>query len=127
MVLDVIGLGCECVIVKLVWDVGNYGVNNKMVLMGVDKWLDLNSDLFVDMDKVKEQVCCCIGCYLNLLIFGLDVFIVLKCYLKIKEQFKYISFELVMVEMLVQYFDVDKVIVGKVVVLEENVVDDVDV
>ena len=126
MVLDVIGLGRECAIAKLARDAGNYGANNKMVLAESDKWSNPESDPSADMDEAKEQVRRRIGRYPNLLTLGPDVVTALKRHPKIKEQFKYTSSESVTVEMLAQYFDVEKVIVGKAVVLEENAPDDAD-
>jgi hypothetical protein len=126
MVLDVIGLGREFDIAKLARNPNNYGNNNKMALLGADKWSDPASNPAKDMNEAKEQVRRRIGRYPNLLTLGPDVFNALKDHPKIKEQFKYTSSESLTAEMLAKYFDIEKVIVGKAVYLAENARDDED-
>ncbi|WP_254446846.1 major capsid protein [Ruegeria sp. HKCCD8929] len=126
MVLDIIALGREFEIAQLVRDPGNYGANNKMVLAGGDKWSDPASDPAADINEGKEQVRRRIGRYPNQLTIGAPTFNVLKQHPKIKEQFKYTSSDSITVEMLAKYFDIEKVIVGKAVYLEDGAADDAD-
>lgn len=126
LVLDVIALGRETEAASLVRNAANYSANNKLALTGSDKWSTADSDPAKDMEEAKEQVRRRIGRYPNLLTLSPAVFNVLKFHPKIKEQFKYTSSESITTVMLAKYFDIDEVIVGKAVALDENASDDAD-
>lgn len=125
-VLDIISLGRELQIAKLVLDPDSYGANNKMALTGSDKWSDPGSDPSKDITAGKEQVRRRIGRYPNLLTLSPDDYNALKDHPKILEKFKYTSSDSITLEMLANYFDVEKVVVGKAVYLDENDGDDAD-
>lgn len=119
-VLDVIALGREFGTAQLVRDPDNYRANNKMALTGADKWSDPNSDPASDINEAKEQLRRRIGRHPTLLTLSPAVFNALKVHSKIKEPFKYTSADPVTTKMLAQYFDIEDVVVGKTVMLEEN-------
>lgn len=125
-VLDIIGLGREFQTASLARDAAKYGANNKVALTGADKWSDPASDPAKDMDEGKEQIRRRIGRYPNMLTLSPPVFNALKNHPKITEKFKYTSSDSITVDMLAKYFDVDKVVVGKAVYLEDSDSDDAD-
>jgi len=125
-VLDMTGLGREMEIAKLALDPNKYGVNNKMSLTGSDKWSDPDSDPGKDVKEGREQIRRRTGRYPNQLTLSPPVYNVLSEHPKIKERFKYTSSDSITAEMLAKYFDVDEVIVGKAVYLEDSDDDDAD-
>ncbi len=126
MVLDVIALGREVEIATLVRNPGNYADNNKLAFSGADTWDDPTSDPHQDVQEAKEQVRRRIGRYPNLLTLGPAVFNALSNHPKIREQFKYTSSDSVTAAMLANYLDVEEVIVGKAVCLEDHAPDEAD-
>lgn len=126
LVLDIIALGREMETAGLVRDPGSYNANNKMAFTGADKWSDPASNPASDIKEAREQVRRRIGRYPNLLTLGPEVFNALSNHPKIKEQFKYTSSESVTTAMLAKYLDVDEVVVGKAVYLDDNASDDAD-
>lgn len=93
---------------------------------GPNKWSDPSSDPAKDVKEAKEQIRRRIGRYPNLLTLSPVVYNALTEHPKILDKFKYTSSDSVTVEMLAKYFDVEKVIVGKAVYLDENANDDAD-
>lgn len=126
MVMDVIALGREHAIATMARNPANYGANNKLALTGADKWSDPASNPAADMKEAKEQIRRRIGRYPTLLTLSPEAFNVLADHPKIKEQFKYTSSDSVTTAMLAKYFDIEQVIVGKAVFLDENADDDTD-
>lgn len=126
MVLDVFALGREFAIAKLARDANNYGANNKLVLAGADKWSNPDSDPAKDIKTGREQIRRRIGRYPNKLTLGPPVYNVLTEHPKIKDQFKHTTSDSITAAMLAKYFELDEVIVGKAVYLEENADDDAD-
>ncbi len=126
MVLDVIALGREFETAQLVRNAANYGANNKMAFAGADKWSDPNSDPAKDVKEAKEQVRRRIGRYPNLFQMSPAVFNALSEHPKIKAQFKYTSSDSLTTAMLAKYFDIEDVVVGKAVYLDDNAPDDAD-
>lgn len=126
MVMDVIALGREHAIATMARNPANYGANNKLALTGADKWSDPASNPAADMKEAKEQIRRRIGRYPTLLTLSPEAFNALADHPKIKEQFKYTSSDSVTTAMLAKYFDIEQVIVGKAVFLDENADDDTD-
>ncbi|WP_321362604.1 major capsid protein [uncultured Celeribacter sp.] len=124
MVMDIIDLGHEIEAANLARDLTNYDDNNKVTLSGADLWSDDASDPAQDVKDAKEAIRRQIGRYPNVLTLGPSSFNSLTGHAKIKEQFKYTSKDSITAEMLAAYFDVEKVIVGKAVFLDETMTDD---
>lgn len=126
MVLDVIALGREYAISKKARDPANYGANNKMSLLGADKWSDPASDPAKDIEEACEQVRRRIGRKPNQLTLAPKPAKALCNHPKIKEQFKYTSSDSLTLEMLAKYLKLERVIEGSAVYLPENASDDDD-
>lgn len=124
MVLDIIDLGHEVEAANLAREAGNYGANNKLALTGADRWGSATSTPAADVKAAKEAIRRQIGRYPNTLTLGPSAFNALTDHPTIKEQFKYTSKDSITAEMLAAYFDVEKVIVGKAVYLDENTSDE---
>ena len=124
MVMDVIDLGLEFECSELALNAANYSANNKLVLVGADRWTSDTSDPLADVNEAKEAIRRFIGRYPNTLALGPDAAKALKQHPKIKEQFKYTSKDSITIEMLAAYFEVERVVVGKAVYLPENASDD---
>lgn len=125
-VLDHIALGREVEIASIAFNASNFGANSKMAMTGSDKWSDPNSDPAKDIKTGKEQVRARIGRYPNKLTLSPAAYNALVEHPKTKEQFKYTSSSSITAEMLARYFDIEGVIVGRAVVLDENAPDDAD-
>lgn len=123
MVLDAIDLGYEYEAAQLARTSANYGVNNRVLLAGGDRWTDPVSDPADDIHTAKEAIRRQIGRYPNTLTLGPSAANALKRHPKVKEQFKYTSKDSITTDMLAAYFDVKKVIVGKAVWLPETAAD----
>lgn len=123
MVLDVIDLGHEYEAANLARTPGNYAASNRLALTGTDRWSNDASDPQSDVDEAKEVIRRMIGRYPNTLTLGPSAFNALKRHPKVKEQFKYTGRESITTEMLANFFDVERVIVGKAVWLPEAAVE----
>lgn len=111
----------------LATDPVSYDANHKVALAGTDKWSDYaNSDPGTQLDDYKETVRQSIGTDPNTLVLGVLVYKTLKRHPKIKEQFKYTSSDSITAEMLAEYFDLERVVIGKAVSQPENAPDDAD-
>ncbi len=124
MVLDIEDLNLEFDAAQLARNAANYDNNHKLALVGSDRWTDPGSDPAADIRDGREAARRSIGRYPNTLTLGPTAFSALKVHPKVKENFKYTSAESITAAMLANYFEVDKVIVGKAVYLPENAPDD---
>lgn len=123
-VQDTIGLGREVEIANLVRDPAVYAAANKVALAGSDKWSADNSKPNTDVENAKEAVRRMIGRDPNTLVLGPAAFRALRDHPLVKEKFKYTSSESITSVLLAKYFDLDTVLVGKAVALDENAKDD---
>lgn len=126
MVMDVIDLGLELDVANIARDPANYGANNKLAMAGIDRWSDYASDPLDDINTAKEAIRRRIGRYPNTLTLGPTAAVALRAHPAIKEQFKYTSSASITTEMLAGYFDIERVVIGKAVWLDENATDDDD-
>lgn len=123
MVLDIEDLNLEYEAAQLARDAAKYSANNKLALAGGDRWSDPGSDPSGDVDAAKEAIRAMIGRYPNTLALGASAFNALRRHPKIKAQFKYTSAESITTAMLANYFDIERVEVGKAVYLPETAAD----
>ncbi len=123
-VMDIMDLNLEVESAKMATSALAYADTNKVALTGTDRWDDDASDPATDIDEAKEIVRRMIGRYPNKLALSANAFKALKRHPKIKEQFKYTSSDSITAEMLANYFDIEKVVVGKAVYLPANAGDD---
>lgn len=122
-VMNIIDLGHEYEAAQLARGAGNYDANHKVALTSTDRWTSDSSDPSADVDAGKEVIRRSIGRYPNTLTLGPTAFNAAKRHPKVKEQFKYTSKDSITAEMLANYFDVERVLVGKAVWLPENATD----
>lgn len=125
-VLDIIGLGREFEIASKVRNPANYAANNKVALSGASKWSDDASDPEGDIKDAREQIRARTGRYPNILEIGAKTFTRLTRHPKIVERFKFTSDKSITAAMLAGLFEVDEIVVGKAVYLDENDSDDAD-
>jgi hypothetical protein len=109
------GLALEIQQAQLATDASQYGANNKLTLSGTDKFSDSTSDIEGTFDDAKEAVRTACGMYPNVALFGPKAFRATKRHAKVKEQFKYVSDKSVTTEMLGEFLEIEKVVVGKAV------------
>ena len=124
MTMDIMLLNKECECAELALDAANYDANHKMALAGTDKWSDYaNSDPIGDINTAMEAIRLYIGRYPNTLTLGADVFKILKEHPVIKDKVKYTSAKSITAEILAGILEIEKVVVGKAVVLDEDAAD----
>lgn len=126
MVLDAIALGREVEVATKVRNAATYAASNKVALSGTDLWTDPASKPAEVINEAREQIRRRTGRYPNTLTLGAPVFNALSGHAGIKEQFKYTSSASITTDMLAAYFGIDRVLVGKAVVLPEGADDDTD-
>ncbi len=100
---------------KLALDPNNYLPTNKATLSGTDMWDNPNADVLTLMDDAKETIRAKTGRYPNVLHLDAAGFQGLKRNIAIKEQFKYSGVASINTDLLANYFDVEKVVVGRAV------------
>lgn len=100
---------------KLALDPTHYGATNKAALSGTDQWSNPNADVLTQVEDAKSSIRAKTGRYPN--VFHLDAagYQALKRNIAIREQFKYSGNASITTDLLAQYFDVEKVVVGKAV------------
>lgn len=123
-VQDILALGREVDIAALVLNPANYAASNKVALAGADRFTDPASDPKAVIKEGREAVRRMIGRYPNKLTLSPAAFNALDDHPKLTEKFKYTSSESITPQMMAKYFDLDEVIVGKGVVLDDNAADD---
>ncbi|KQI67994.1 hypothetical protein AN189_13070 [Loktanella sp. 3ANDIMAR09] len=124
-VQDIIALGREVEIADLVRDPSNYGTNTEAVA-GTDKWTDEASNPKQQIDDAQGTIRRKIGRRANQLTLSADAFRAACDHPRIREQFKYTSADSITVEMLARYFNIERVIVGDAVVLDDDASDDAE-
>lgn len=78
-------------------------------------WSDITSNTLTDVDLAKKTILMNTGFEANYMLIGYDVFNALKQNTAIKAQFQYTSDRSLTVDMLAQYFGIEKVVVLKAV------------
>ena len=124
-VQDIIALGRECEIADLVRDAATYGGNVEAVA-GADKWTDPASNPKQQVDDAAETIRRKIGRRPNVLTLSPSAKRAACDHPRVREQFKYTSADSITVEMLARYFQVDTVLIGDAVVLDDDSDDDAE-
>jgi hypothetical protein len=93
----------------------NYDVNHKLALSGTSKWSDPTSKPLADVLAAKEAIRATAGRYPNVLLLSAKAFSALKANEAVQARFQFTSAASVTTDMLANYFDVEKVVVGKAV------------
>lgn len=118
-----IDLGHEIDAAALARNDALYDANHKTTMAGASRWTDATSDPESDIDDAADVIRRSIGVNPNTLLLGPTAGRALRRHAKIKEQFKYTSSRSVTLEMLAQFFDLERVIVGAAVHLPEGTAD----
>ena len=111
----ILRLGLEYEQAQLARDANTYAAESKITLAGAALWSDPGSDPYSDISLGKEVIRSKTGRYPNTLVLPPVGFEALKKHPTIKDNFKYTSSASITAEMLANYFEVDRVVVGKAV------------
>lgn len=107
-------------------DANNYAASNKTTLSGTSLWTSATADVLTQVNDAKSTIRSKTGRYPN--VFHLDAkgFEALKRNTHIKEQFKYSGKASITTDMLANYFDVEKVVVGRAIHATDEDADFID-
>ncbi|MGZ8245835.1 major capsid protein [Methylomagnum sp.] len=111
---------------ELALNASNYDNNHKVALTGSDKWTHADSDPGQQMDDYKEAIRSSIGVYPNTLTLSPVAIKALRRNKVIRDQFKYTNASVITLDMLKAYFELENIVVGKAVYVDENAADDAD-
>ena len=110
--LAVIALSLEIQQAELARNPAKYDATNKLALAAGDKWTQPDSDPAAVIEDAKEAIRKRTGRRPNMLEISADVRAALKVHPKIRDHFKYTTSAAISDNMLADYFDVPKVVVG---------------
>ncbi len=119
-VLKKIHLGHEIDAAAMARNTASYDAQHRAALAGSDRWTSATSDPEADVDEAADVIRRSIGIGPNTLVLGPTAGRALKRHPKIKEQFKYTSDRSITEAMLAQYFELERVVIGKGVSLAEG-------
>lgn len=117
-VMNNMTLALECEQAEIATTLDTYREDNRRTMAEAEKWTNPDSDPQADMEAAKDAVRARIGVEPNNMVLSKPGFTALKKHPKIKDQFKYTSSESITVAMLAAYFELEKLAVGKSVILE---------
>ncbi|MEQ8396427.1 major capsid protein [Thalassobaculum sp.] len=118
--MDIIQLREEVETSQLLTDPANYGADNKLALVGTDKWNNDASKPKEVINEAREQIRLKIGRYPNRAIISPGAFNALDQHPLIRDQFKYTSSESLSEAMIARYFGLDQVKIGKAVYVGDD-------
>jgi Phage major capsid protein E len=121
-VQSAIGMRLEYAQAVLATNAANYAASNKVTLAGTAQWSDLTtgvSDPVKDVEAAKEAVRGQIGKRPNTVVMGAKVFASVKQHPKIVDRLKYTQREIATPELLASLFDVERVLVGDAVYVDD--------
>jgi hypothetical protein len=116
LVLKVDALELEVQQAGLCLNPANYDSNHKLALSSATKWSADTGRPDLDVKEAKEAIRSAVGTYPNLLLLSAQAFNACQTNPEIKDRFKYTSSASITEDMLANYFQVAKVVVGKGVV-----------
>ncbi len=120
-VTEGIQLQREKMAADLAQDPANYAANNRIALAGTDVFTNKANSTPIDVvDEGRESVRSAIGRYPNTLQMGASVFKALKNHPQILDRIKYTQRGIVTEDILAAIFDVEKVVVGKAVMSDDQ-------
>jgi hypothetical protein len=120
LVMKVLSLGLEYEQAALALDATKYDATHKIALAGVSKWSDPASDPAKQIDDYREAVRASVGIYPNTLALSALAFKAIRNNPQIIERFKYTGRDSITAAMLAALFDLEKVVVGKMVLADED-------
>lgn len=119
-VQDSLGLGVEVAQAAMARDATKYDANHKLALAGAAKWSDPSSDPAANVNAGREAIRASTGRYPNTLLLAATAFTALRFHPKILDKFKYTSSASITTDMLAQYFNIEKVVVGAAVKADDK-------
>lgn len=119
-VLQIISLEKEIQQAAAVRDASIYAASNKEAPAGADLWSDDASDPLTQVNDARETIRGRIGRRPNVLELSASVAARLRVHPKIKDNFKYTTASAISDDMLAQYFNIAKVVVGDAIVEDDQ-------
>jgi len=120
MVQDVIGLEVECEAASILCNPANYPSGHRIALSGSDQWSWSGSKPTENIDNAKEVVRRAIGKRPNVLLLAPGAFKAARNHPLIVERFKYTGRDAITAQMLAAFWELDEVIIGDAVYLNED-------
>lgn len=97
----------------------NYDASHKVTLAAGTKWSEATGNPLVDIDTGREAVRASTGVYPNVLMLSALAFKACKNNPNVKANFQYTTHESITEDMLANYFNVEKVVVGKAITFSD--------
>lgn len=97
----------------------NYDANHKVTLAGATKWSAATGNPLVDVDAGREAIRASTGVYPNVLMLSALAFKACRTNPNVTARFQYTTHESITEAMLANYFNVEKVIVGKAITFSD--------
>ena len=120
-VMSIMSLGLEIEQASIATDANNYDANHKVALVGNQVWTDqANSDPIGDIDTGREAIRASVGLYPNTALLSAKAFTAAKKHPAVLDRFKFTSSDSVTPAMLANLWDIERVVVGKAVVFEDD-------
>ena len=113
-------LGYEYAAAQVARNAASYSAGNKTALTGTARWDTTTSTPITDVIAAKEAIRAKIGRYPNVMELSPKAFLYLAEHASIRDKIKYVSAESITVQMLAKIFDIDTVVVGKAVFLDDS-------
>lgn len=123
MVLDAIDLGLEFDCATMARNAATYASTNKVTLTTTARWTQTASTPQADVQAASEAIRRMTGRRPNTMLMGPNTFNALTRHAAIKDQFKYTGRESITAEMLANFFNIARVVVGDGVYLPETAAD----
>jgi hypothetical protein len=96
---------------------GNYGDDNKIVLSGTSQWTNGASTPIGDIEGGRQAIRRACGIYPNVMVLGPVAYAALKNNESITDRFK--NVDIITAEMLAKLFELDRVVEGKAVTVDD--------
>ncbi|MEX2524452.1 MAG: major capsid protein [Gammaproteobacteria bacterium] len=119
-VMSIIERGLEIDAAEVALDSNNYDASHVDTLTGTDQWSDDGSNPGQQIRDYKEVIRSSIGVNPNTLMLGQTVFNAAAEHPTIKEQFKYTSADSITAEMLMRYFQVERLAIGQEIYWDDD-------
>ena len=122
-VMETIALGKEYEAASIARNPANYDADHKIDLAAA-KWSDDANDPIKDLKAGKEAIRASIGVDPNRVVFSPKAWSALTENAKVKDRYKHTTSQTITTDMIAAAIEVEKVVVGKAVFIEEGAADD---
>jgi len=120
-------LGEELRASQLATTIANYAAGNAITPTSTDKWDQSTANVLDQIRLGKEQIRAGIGRKPNTMVLGPKAFDILQENQGIRDQFKYTSSKSITLDMVAEYFQIEKVVIGEAVQYDPTSDDFLDV